>query len=52
MSAKEQAILDIRQELQTEGKCFIAFRSNLNPIMDQLVKEQIFAQEHQPSKRK
>ena len=39
MSAKEQAIMDIRQDLQSNGKCFIAFRANLNPIMDKLVNE-------------
>lgn len=50
MSAKEQAIMDIRQDLQSNGKCFIAFRANLNSIMDKLVNEQLSAQEYKSSK--
>ena len=41
MTAKEQAILDIQEELTKQGKAFIAFRTELNPIMDALVKEQL-----------
>ena len=43
MSAKQQAILDIREELQRQGKCFIAFHSELNPAINQLVEEWIEA---------
>lgn len=40
MSAKEQAIIDIQEELQREGKCFLAFRSELDPIMSSIVKRE------------
>ena len=33
------AIQDIRIELQREGKCFIAFRTELNPIMRIIIRE-------------
>lgn len=45
MSAKDQATLDIQQELSSMGKCFLAFRTELNPIMEELVNNQIKAQE-------
>ena len=45
MSAKQQAILDIKEELSRQGKCFIAFVEKLNPVMDYLVKEQLKEQE-------
>ena len=39
--AKEQAILDIKEELSKNHKCFLSFRKALNPIMDLLVESQI-----------
>lgn len=44
MSAKQQAILDIKKDLEKQGKCFIAFKSELNPVMNKLVNRQIKAQ--------
>ena len=44
MSAKEQAVLDIKNDLKAQGKCFIAFRSELNPVMHKLVTRQIMEQ--------
>ena len=41
MSAKEKAIQDIKEDLSKQGKCFLAFKSKLNPVMDSLVKQQI-----------
>ena len=40
-SAKRQAILDIKEELSKNHKCFLAFKSTLNPIMDLLVESQL-----------
>lgn len=37
----QQAIQDIREDLSKEHKCFIAFRTKLNPVMRGLVKEQL-----------
>jgi hypothetical protein len=45
MTAREQAVLDIQQELSSKGKCFLAFRTELNSIMEELVNNQIKAQE-------
>jgi hypothetical protein len=39
MTAKQKAILDIKQELRDQAKAFIAFRTELNPIMDELVSD-------------
>lgn len=39
--AREQAIKDIKEELEREHKAFIAFRKELNPVMNELVKEQL-----------
>ena len=41
MSAKNQAIQDIKDSLKREGKAFIAFRSELNPVMRRLVNDQL-----------
>ncbi len=46
MTAKQQAIHDIQQELKSCGKCFLAFREELNPIMDSLVANQLKQQSH------
>lgn len=40
-SPRQLAIEDIKVELTREGKCFIAFRTELNPIMKELIKEYI-----------
>ena len=45
MSARQCAELDIQEELSRLGKCFIAFRTELNPVMDELVSNQIKSQE-------
>ncbi len=45
MSARKQAIRDIKESLRMQGKCFLAFHRELNPIMDKLVNNQIKAQE-------
>ena len=45
MTAKQQAIQDIKMSLRANNKAFIAFRSELNPIMDELVNNQIKQQE-------
>ena len=44
MSAKSVAIKDIKQELSLHGKCFLAFRTELNPVMEELVSNQLKAQ--------
>ena len=45
-NAKQKAIEDIKDDLQRNGKCFIAFITELDETMDNLVKEQIALQEH------
>ena len=45
MSARQQAEQDIKESLKIQGKCFLAFRAELNPIMNNLVNEQLKAQE-------
>jgi hypothetical protein len=40
MSVREQAEMDIKESLKSEGKCFLAFHEELNPIIDKLVEEQ------------
>ena len=52
MSAKQQAIRDIKEFLKKESKCFLAFRTELNPVMAYLVNSQIKAQMHKNRKRK
>lgn len=47
MSPKEQAILDIKNDLRQQGKSFLAFHKELNPVMDSLVNSQLKAQELQ-----
>lgn len=41
MTARQQALKDIKDDLKKSGKSFIAFRSELNPAMQELVKEQL-----------
>ena len=38
-SPRTIAVQDIRVELDKQGKCFIAFRAELNPIMREIIKE-------------
>ena len=49
MTARQAAIEDIKDDLRAQGKCFIAFRSKLNPIMRKLVSHQIMEQQHAAS---
>lgn len=41
MTPKQLAVLDIKEDLKQQGKCFIAFKTNLNPSMRRLVRDQI-----------
>lgn len=41
MSAKELATRDIQEELSRQGKCFLAFHSELDPVMDIIVENEI-----------
>ncbi len=45
MTAKGQAIQDIKAELKSEGKCFFAFRRELNPTINKIVGEYLKQQE-------
>lgn len=45
MSVREQAVMDIQEELSRQGKSFLAFHSELDEVMDELVNNQIKAQE-------
>ena len=40
LNAKEQAILDIREELQRLNKRFIVFKESLDDAMESLVKKE------------
>jgi hypothetical protein len=44
MSAKLQAVRDIFTDLAQNNKCFIAFVKELDPVMEELVNEQLKAQ--------
>lgn len=44
MTAKQQAILDIKEELENTGKAFIAFHKELDAPIQEIVKEQLKAQ--------
>ena len=37
--AKKQAIADIKKELRDEKKVFLLYRTELDPIMDELIDE-------------
>lgn len=39
MTAKQTAISDICADLRSSARCFIAFRTDLNPVMDKIVEE-------------
>lgn len=43
--AYQQAVEDILNDCTVTGKCFMAFRSKLNPVMDELVEEYLREQE-------
>ena len=43
-AAKQQAILDIKEDLERNHKCFIAFFQELDEVMEELVEEQNQAQ--------
>lgn len=45
MTAKQQAIRDIKESLRSERKSFLAFHKELNPVMDYLVNEHIQQQQ-------
>lgn len=42
--AYNQAVEDIKDDLLKEGKCFLAFRKKLNPVMEEIVREYADAQ--------
>ena len=48
MTARDKATQDIREDLMHQNKCFIAFKSELNPIMRRLVREQLREQNKLP----
>ena len=53
MSTKKQATEDIKSELQRQGKSFLAFHEELDPVINSLVMTQTIAQNHRwtmPSK--
>ena len=39
-AAKQQAIQDIKEDLEKNHKCFIAFFTELDEVMEELVNEQ------------
>ena len=41
MTARQLAEQDIRKDLSRQGKSFLAFRSELNPVMRHLVRQQL-----------
>lgn len=41
MSAREIATKDIQEELSRQGKCFLAFHSELDPVMDRIVENEL-----------
>jgi hypothetical protein len=45
MSVREQATMDIMEELEREHKAFVPFREKLNPLMSVLVSNHIRHQE-------
>ncbi len=44
MTAKEQAILDIKEDLKDQGKSFLAFHQELNKPIGKLLKQHLYAQ--------
>lgn len=39
MSVRDLATEDIKQELEIQGKCFLAFHTELDEVMDKLVND-------------
>lgn len=52
MTARQQAIKDIREELRNSHKSFIMFRTELNKKMLNIVNEQLKAQRQLKKKEK
>lgn len=46
-SARKAAIQDIQNELKSESKSFIAFRTKLNPVINRIVNDYIEKQKKQ-----
>ena len=46
MSVKEQAIEDIKKELRDNGKSFLAFHKELDPVINSLVMSRIILQDN------
>ena len=49
MTAKQTAIQDIKDDLKLQGKSFLAFRNELNTVMNKLVFHHIMEQKCQQS---
>ena len=41
MSVRELATRDIQEELSRQGKCFLAFHSELDSVMDRIVENEL-----------
>lgn len=41
INARQMALHDIKVELESQNKCFIAFKVDLNPVMRKMVEEYI-----------
>lgn len=41
MSVREIATRDIQEELSRQGKCFLAFHSELDSVMDRIVENEL-----------
>ena len=52
MTAKKQAMRDIRNSLKLQGKVFIAFHKELDPVMEKLVTNHIKRQQCASLKKK
>ena len=46
LSAKQQAIIDIKEDLRKQNKCFMSFKKKLNPIMEKIVNNHLKDQRH------
>lgn len=51
MNVKEQAVMDIQEELSRQGKSFIAFHNELDEVMEEIVNNLIKEQESWQSSR-
>ena len=51
MNVKEQAVMDIQEELSKQGKSFIAFHNELDEVMEEIVNNLIKEQESWQSSR-